>query len=224
VKRVSESLPRRLPRGRHALARDELERVQRARLCAAMAEVMAEKGYVATSVADVLARSGVSRQTFYQVFDSKLDCFMTAFDFAADILTRRLTETVGADEHGVLAPGAVGDPVARFEQVFTAYLEALAAELPYTRLFLIEVFAAGPAAVRRRSRRQSAIAALLANLMGVTGEPGRFTCQMIVTATSTMVTNAVADNDLAALRAVGPPVVDHVRTLWKAGAFGPQAG
>ncbi|WP_345455648.1 TetR/AcrR family transcriptional regulator [Actinoallomurus oryzae] len=221
---MSESLPRRLPRGRHALSRDELERVQRARLCAAMAEVMAEKGYVATSVADVLARSGVSRQTFYQVFDSKLDCFMTAFDFASDILTRRLMETVGADEHGVLAPEAASDPLERFERVFTAYLDALATELPYTRLFLIEVYAAGPAAIRRRSRQQAATATLLANLMGVTAESGRFTCQMIVTATSTMVTNAVADNDLTALRAVGPPVIDHVRALWKAGAFGHEGG
>jgi hypothetical protein len=39
-----------------------------------------------------------------------------------------------------------------------------------------------------------------------------------------MVTNAVADNDLTALRAVGPPVIDHVRALWKAGAFGHQDG
>jgi AcrR family transcriptional regulator len=223
VKRVSESLPRRLPRGRHALSRDELERVQRARLCVAMAEVMAEKGYVATSVADVLARSGVSRQTFYQVFDSKLDCFMTAFEFASDLLMERALERVGADEHGVLAPGAAGDPVRRFELAFTAYLEALAAELPYTRLFLVEVYAAGSAAVQRRSRLQGTVTTLLADLMGVTDDAGRFTCQMIVAATSAMVTNAVADNDVAALRAVGPPLIDHVRTLWKAGAFGHQA-
>ncbi|MFB9836838.1 TetR/AcrR family transcriptional regulator [Actinoallomurus acaciae] len=219
---MSESLPRRLPRGRHALSRDELERVQRARLCVAMAEVMAEKGYVATSVADVLARSGVSRQTFYQVFDSKLDCFMTAFEFAGDLLMERLLEKVGADENGLLAPDAAGDPVRRFELTFTAYLEALAAELPYTRLFLVEVYAAGSAAVQRRSRLQATITTLLADLMGVTDDAGRFTCQMIVAATSAMVTNAVADNDVAALRAVGPPLIDHVRTLWNAGAFGHQ--
>ncbi|MGI5229263.1 TetR/AcrR family transcriptional regulator [Actinoallomurus sp. CA-142502] len=220
---MSESLPRRLPRGRHALSRDELERIQRARLCAAMAEVMAEKGYVATSVADVLARSGVSRQTFYQVFDSKLDCFMTAFEFAADLLMQRLLEMVGTDESGALAPEVANDPLRRFELAFTAYLEVLAAELPYTRLFLIEVYAAGSAAVQRRSRLQGTITTVLADLLGVTDEAGRFTCQTIVAATSAMVTNAAAENDVAALRAVGPPLIDHIRVLWKAGAFGRQA-
>jgi hypothetical protein len=34
------------------------------------------------------------------------------------------------------------------------------------------------------------------------------------------VTNAVAENDVEALRAVGPPLVRNVRTLWEAGAFG----
>jgi AcrR family transcriptional regulator len=201
-----------------------VERIQRSRLCAAMAEVMAEKGYVATSVADVLKRSGVSRQSFYQVFDSKIDCFMAAFDVAGDLLMRRLLEMVGADERGVPGPEAAGDPLQRFERAFTAYLEALAIELPYTRLFLIEVYAAGPEAIGRRGELQAAITANLADLMGVTDDAGRFACQLIVAGTSTLVTQAVADNDLEALRAIGPSVIDHVRTLWKAGAFGQQAG
>ncbi|QKG24385.1 TetR/AcrR family transcriptional regulator [Actinomadura verrucosospora] len=216
---MSDSSPRRLPRGRSALSPEEVERIQRSRLCAAMAEVMAEKGYVATSVADVLQRSGVSRQSFYQVFDSKLDCFMAAFDVARELLLQHLMEMVGGDEHG-LAADAARDPMDRFEHAFTAYLEALAIELPYTRLFLIEVYAAGPEAIRRRANLQDTIIAVLGDLLGVRDDAGRFTCRMVVAATSTLVTNAVADNDLDALRAVGPPLVRNVRTLWEAGAFG----
>jgi AcrR family transcriptional regulator len=187
-----------------------------------MAEVMAEKGYVATSVADVLQRSGVSRQSFYQVFDSKLDCFMAAFDVARDLLVQHLLEMIGADEDGrpTVGTGAAGDPMDRFEQGFTAYLEALAIELPYTRLFLVEVYAAGPEAIRRRADLQNMITDVLADMLGVRDDAGRFTCRMIVAATSTLVTNAVAENDLDALRAVGPPLVRNVRTLWEAGAFG----
>lgn len=48
-----------------------------------LAEVMTEKGYVATTVSDVIERAGVSRETFYQQFDSKRDCFEQAFDEAA---------------------------------------------------------------------------------------------------------------------------------------------
>jgi AcrR family transcriptional regulator len=217
---MSESSPRRLPRGRHALAREEVERIQRSRLCAAMAEVMAEKGYVATTVADVLRRSGVSRQSFYRVFDDKLDCFMNAFAVGSDVLIRRLLEVVGADEHGVPGPEVAGDPVGRFERALTAYLEVLATELPYARLFLVEVYAAGPAAIQRRTDLQGTISAALADLLGVTDDAGRFTCQMIIAATSTQVTKPVADNDPEALRAIGPPLIDHVRLLWKAGAFG----
>ena len=40
-----------------------------------MAQVMAEKGYVATTVADVLRAAKVSRETFYEQFESKEDCF-----------------------------------------------------------------------------------------------------------------------------------------------------
>ena len=223
---MPESPPRRLPRGRHALAREEVERIQRSRLCVAMAEVMAEKGYIATSVADVLQRSGVSRQSFYRVFDDKLDCFMAAFAVAGDVLIRRLLEEVGADEHGVLVPEPADDPVRRFERALTAYLEVLATELPYARLFLVEVYAAGPTAMRHRSDLQGVITAALADLMGATDDAGRFTCQMIVAATSTQVTKPVAENDPEALRALGPPLITHVRTLWKAGAFGvpPRSG
>lgn len=189
-----------------------------------MAEVMTEKGYAATSVGDVLERSGVSRQSFYQVFDSKLDCFMAAYDVAADLLMQRLLELVGG-KHVVSRPMEVaGNPLRRFERALNAYLEVLAIDLPYTRLFLVEVYAAGPVAIARRGEMQAAITAAMADLMGVTDEAGRFACEMIVAATSTLVTKAAAANDLQALHAIGPPLLDHVRTLWKAGAFGPVRG
>ena len=76
----SLSIPRVLPRGPHRLAREVVEASQRGRLLDAMARVVAEKGYGAASVADVIARAGVSRQTFYVHFRDKLDCFLAAYD------------------------------------------------------------------------------------------------------------------------------------------------
>lgn len=170
---------------------------------------MAEKGYVATSVEDVLKRARVSRQSFYGLYSSKLDCFMAAFDRASELLRRRLE---GAAEAG-------GSPVERFERAFTAYLDALASEPGYARLFLVEVYAAGPEAVRRRSEIQHDIARSLADLMGVTGETSRFACQVVVSAVGAMVTPAVAAGDMEALRAVGPPVAEHVRLLLRSGVL-----
>ncbi|MCZ7630823.1 MAG: TetR/AcrR family transcriptional regulator [Microthrixaceae bacterium] len=42
-------------------------------------EAMAEHGYAATSVAHILGRAGVSRTTFYELFDDKADCFLAAW-------------------------------------------------------------------------------------------------------------------------------------------------
>jgi len=187
-----------------------------------MAEVMAEKGYVATSVEDVLRRAVVSRQSFYQLFDSKLDCFMTAFDWAGELLMQRLLQLLGGAGGGTPGFGVAGDPVERFEKAITAYLDALAGELPYARLFLVEVYAAGPEAIRRRVELQATIADNLADLMEVTHEAGRFTCQVIVAAVSAMVTPPVAENDREALKALGPPLSEHVRLLWSTGIFGKE--
>ncbi|MDL4818198.1 TetR/AcrR family transcriptional regulator [Actinomadura opuntiae] len=206
---MPQSSPPRLPRGRHALSRAEVDRVHRGRLLAAMAEAMTEKGYAGTSVEDVLRRARVSRQSFYRLFSSKLDCFMAAFDQAGELVRERLAQA---------AQGGA-DPVDRFDRAITAYLDALASEPGYARLFLVEVFAAGPEAVARRSAVQRDLASALADLMGATGESARFACQVVVAAIGTMVTPAVASGDMAALRAVGPPIVDHVRTLIRSGVL-----
>ncbi|MEV5824142.1 TetR/AcrR family transcriptional regulator [Spirillospora sp. NPDC052242] len=216
---MPEPQTRRLPRGRHALAREEVRRIQRARLCRAMAEVMAEKGYVDTSVADVLQRATVSRQSFYELFDSKLDCFMAAFAGAGEILLERLAADVGV-ARGAAAGGTPADRLALCERAIGAYLRALAAELPYARLFLVEVYAAGPEAIDRRARTQEIITGALADLVGAEDESVRFACRTIVAATSAMVTPPVAEQDADALLALGPPLIEHVRLLWSAGVLG----
>src|SRR6266511_4356448 len=68
-----------LPRGPHSLPRDVVVSSQRARIVRGLIEVVAEKGYVATTVADVIGRAGVSRTTFYQQFKDKEDCFLLAY-------------------------------------------------------------------------------------------------------------------------------------------------
>ncbi|MFE9103402.1 TetR/AcrR family transcriptional regulator [Actinomadura geliboluensis] len=208
--------PRRLPRGRHALSRSEVERVHRDRLCAAMAAAMLEKGYVGTSVEDVLKRARVSRQSFYGLFSSKLDCFMAAFDKAGEVLMHRLEGAVGA---AAAAGGGEGDPAIRFERAVTAYLEALSSEPGYARLFLVEVYAAGPEAVQRRAAIQGALVGALTGLMGVTSPAGEFACKVVVAAVSSMVTPAIAAGDVEALKAIGPPITEHVRLLVRSGVL-----
>jgi AcrR family transcriptional regulator len=56
-------------------ARNQLER-----LYGAMVACVAEKGYSATTVGDLLDLSGVSRSSFYDLFRDKEDCFLATFD------------------------------------------------------------------------------------------------------------------------------------------------
>src|ERR1700735_501209 len=63
--------------------RDETSRicaVQRVRMLTAAAPGVAEAGYGGMSVARVTSRAGVSRRTFYDLFEDREDCFLAVFD------------------------------------------------------------------------------------------------------------------------------------------------
>ncbi|MGZ4202871.1 MAG: TetR/AcrR family transcriptional regulator, partial [Thermoleophilaceae bacterium] len=144
-----------LPRGPHRLAREEVLASQRGRMLAAMAEAVAEKGYAATTVADVVGRAGVSRKTFYEHFNDKEECFLAAWDAGVETLigalTRATLETDGRWQDRVRAG-------------VRAYLETLAAVPAFARTFLIEVLAAGPRALERRAAVHKRFADLLREL------------------------------------------------------------
>lgn len=61
----------RLPRGRHGLPREAVAESQRGRIQAAMIDVVAARGYADTRVVDVIGAAGVSRKTFYELFDAR---------------------------------------------------------------------------------------------------------------------------------------------------------
>ncbi len=199
----------RLPRGRHRLAREDIEHAQRMRILVAMAEAMHDRGFVGTPVAEVLRRAGVSRETFYHLYSSKLDCFLSAFDFVADSLLDRL-------ETSLSGPGT---PLERFERALTTYLDTLSEAPAYARLFLVEVHAAGPEAMRRRAALQRRLAQALAELFEAKTAADLFACQMIIAAVSSMVTGPLIDHDLDELARLGPPILEHVRHLTGGGLF-----
>lgn len=65
-----------LPRGRHKLDSAALKAERRERLVEAMRDLLAERGYAATTVPDVVARARVSRNAFYEFFQDKEDCYL----------------------------------------------------------------------------------------------------------------------------------------------------
>src|SRR3954452_13087236 len=109
---------------------------QRERMLAAVVDAVAETGFAEMTVADVVARAGVSRRTFYEHFDDKLDCFLAAYQERADALFREVEEAVRAAE-----------PRDRLRTGLDAYLERLAAEPTFARVLTIDILAAGPRAL-----------------------------------------------------------------------------
>src|SRR6201985_3466706 len=82
------------PPGRQRLPREFIARHQRARIVNALAEETMDKGYRAVTVADIVRRAGIARNTFYENFSSKEDCFLAAQDHATEEALRRIEEAV----------------------------------------------------------------------------------------------------------------------------------
>ena len=190
-----------LPRGRHRLSREEVEASQRARIMLALAEAMAEKGYAATSVADVLKRARVSRETFYEQHDSKLDCFLRTFDAAAAVLEASIAQAVGPTAAGA------ADRATLLHRAVGSYLDVLEAEPAFARLFLVESYAAGPAAIERRAAVQARLVDALVGLLDLTSDDERVAAQALVAYIGTSVTTPLARNDLPALAALRPSLL-----------------
>ena len=171
-----------------AAARDASVPPGRARLLDAMARVVAERGYAAARVADVVRAAGVSRSTFYEQFASKEELFLETYRHGVDVLVTRVATAV-AD-----AP----DWRSELRAGIRSYLSTLADEPVFARAYLLEVHAAGPA-VMRRDRfahlvvdtrgvlRGRAGAARVVGLSGGTGEP----------AMSVSATRVAADSGMA---------------------------
>jgi AcrR family transcriptional regulator len=114
-------------------------RHQRARIITALAEESAEKGYRAVTVADIVRRAGIARNTFYENFASKEACFLAAQDYSVEAALGRVVE----------AAGSVDTWQARVNAGLAAFLRSLADEPALARACFVEALSAGPAAIGR---------------------------------------------------------------------------
>lgn len=112
--------------------RAEAEKNQRERLFAAMVATVAEKGYEATTVADLVELSGVSRSAFYKHFEDKQACFLAA----VEAMVEPTLKSLGADESA--PPG-----MERARQAFTTLIETIVEQAAAAKMCVVEVYAAG---------------------------------------------------------------------------------
>jgi AcrR family transcriptional regulator len=148
---AAEQHSRRLPSGPHGIPAEVVERNQRERLIAAMAEVCGEKGYAETSVAEVAKRAGVSTASFYRQFEDKRECMLISFEE----LFGRLLEAVEAGCDGN------ADPAARIRDGARTAAELLSQDPLTARLLSVEILAVGRDGVAAQHEAIARLAGLL---------------------------------------------------------------
>jgi TetR/AcrR family transcriptional regulator len=122
-----------LPRGPHPLSADAVGADQRRRLLEALPCAVAEHGYDRTTVEHIVKLAQVRRNSFYEQFEDKQDCFGIAYEVAQERLLGVLTLQCYIRQ-GVAA---------RIGAALQGGLELLRGEPDTARLLVVEAPAAG---------------------------------------------------------------------------------
>jgi AcrR family transcriptional regulator len=190
-----------LPGGHHGLTREQILESQRERLLAAMAHVVATRGYRATTITEVVKSASVSTRDFYELFESKEDCFLAAFDAVRDHLVALISDAT-ADQadwaHQVIAGLRAG-------------LEFFAAEPDLARLCLLESVSAMPTIALRFREAVLICVPALAHGRAELEDPDSLlpeTESAIIGGVVSLATRAILAGETDRLPAMLPDVVD----------------
>ncbi len=143
-----------MPAGRHGLPREFIAQNQRERIVTALVDTVADKGYSATTVADITKAASVSRRTFYEHFEDKEKCFLAAYEMIVDHIRTAMAAAADSFEEWPQKVRAALATMLRF----------LADEPELARVCMIEpVAAGGEAAARHRASIHSFVEVLRAS-------------------------------------------------------------
>lgn len=208
--------PRRLPRGRHALAPEEVLADQRQRLVEAVPRVVAKHGYEAMSVADIVKAAAVSRNAFYNNFADKQECFAAAHEACHErllaILEKPCDKGASVEE--------------RVEATLGAALDLLAAEPAVARLLFIEAPGAGEEISLRYHEWLRRYGTLLRAAVPQAAARSSLAVeidQVIVGGIASRIASEVLQGRAAQLRVLTPHFVDYVLAFYGPGQPDPRA-
>jgi AcrR family transcriptional regulator len=128
-----------------------LAEFQRSRLLNAAAEVASERGYQRMSVTAIVARAGVSRKTFYELFKGREDCLLAVLE---ESLARMARVAVPAYEGDASWPD-------RVRAALLALLAFLEGEPDLGALTLSYLLGYGPRSPELRTRVRELLSAVL---------------------------------------------------------------
>jgi AcrR family transcriptional regulator len=185
-----------------APARELVGEIQRTRMLVAIAEVACERGAGDVSVLHVVERAGVSRRTFYEIFDDREDCLLAAFDEA---IVRACGYVLAAY-----------DPTAKWEERIRSALEVvlrfLEEEPALGRLAVVESLSIGP---RAREMRQAVLARMMDEVdagreRAVRDCPTRLTAEGVVGGVLSVIHDRLLSGDGVRLTELANPLMSMV--------------
>jgi AcrR family transcriptional regulator len=152
--RPTKARERGLPRGPQALPPEEVAADQRERLYEALIQAVNERGFVATTISDLVAGAGVSRRSFYEHFENKEECLLAAYDTLIGRLTARIVEAYDPEDEWTN----------QIEAFVRALFEASSDRPDAARLVCVEMGAAGPVGIERWARDAELLTAFVTNV------------------------------------------------------------
>ena len=140
----------------------------RSRLLEGMARAVADKGYAATTIADIVREASVSRRTFYEHFQAKSECLIALYEAASHNALKVLRTAI--------------DPAhpwqTQLEQALAAYFAGMAANPLLMRTLYVEILGLGPEGLAARRRINREIAQFMLDVVNAPGAGGSLTPQM----------------------------------------------
>jgi AcrR family transcriptional regulator len=125
---------------------------QTARICRAMTAIVAERGYDAVKVRDLVKLAGVSTKTFYRLFRDKEDCFLHSHEMVIRHARVGLLASQSGEE----------DWHERPRLIYAAFAREMELDPDAARLALIGAYTDGAAALEQAQRAEETFAAMIA--------------------------------------------------------------
>ncbi len=192
-------------------------RDQRERLIDAVPRVVAERGYEAMSVADIVKAAAVSRNAFYKNFADKGECFAAAHDAGHEQLFEILIRPCEA--------GATIEE--RVQRSLAAGLDAMASDPDMARLLFVEAPSAGEEIALGYHEWLGRYGTLLRSAapdLPVRSIPAPEVEGVIVGGIASRVASELLHGRAGKLRDLEAPLVEYVLAFYRLGDTGPKEG
>lgn len=179
----------------------------RAAIIAGLITVVADRGYPATTINDIVRESRVSKSTFYARFSGKEDCYLAGYELSSNVILDLIIAAAARDlpnEERVLA-------------ATMAYLERVSQDRATAKTFILEVLAAGPVALEMRHAINHRFAEVLRQLVAESEDPAvrplsEAAAMLIVGGANELVLRAIVEDRLDELPSYAPVIAQTLLT------------